>query len=105
MLCSQENYTKTLIQLLKKGADVNLYNEDLTAINYACKHNNLEIVKLLKEYGSSKPKYSLIPKNISPEMKKFIDEWKEPLVKSHHVSELSRSSSGGGGGGGSGDGI
>ena len=27
-------------------------------------------------------------------MKKFIDEWKEPLVKSHHVSELSRSSSG-----------
>ena len=104
MLCSQENYTKTLIQLLKKGADVNLYNEDWTAINYACKHNNLEIVKLLKEYGSSKPKYSLIPKNILPEMKTFIDEWKEPLVKSHHVSELSRSSSGGGGGGG-GDGI
>jgi ankyrin repeat protein len=100
MLCSQENYTKTLIQLLKKGADVNLYNEDWTAINYACKHNNLEIVKLLKEYGSSKPKYSLIIKNTLPEIKTFIDEWKELLVKSHHVSELTRYSSGGGGGGG-----
>lgn len=54
MMASNINYTAAAILLAQKGADVNANDGYGSALSYACRHNSIELAKLLIAKGAKK---------------------------------------------------
>ena len=73
-----------------------------SALYYAIKNNNKEIINLLLTYGAIKFHEDEYHENTTSDTKKYVSEWESPLVKGYDKDAITSkySSEGGGGGGG-----